>query len=82
MILTIIVNGNDVAVPAELADTLAEVRDAALRLSNNTGRPFTEWEVYNDRGECLDTSLQIEELPINDGDRLFVTLKTGAGGEI
>lgn len=78
--ITFIVNGVDIPIEANIHQPLKVARDKALKDSNNTGRPVDEWEVHNDKGEALDSSQKIADLGLKDGDRLFLTLKVGAGG--
>jgi len=78
--LIFIVNGVDVPVQANLNQPLKVARNQALKDSNNTGRPEDEWEVHNDEGAALDPTQKINDLGLSDGDRLFLTLKVGAGG--
>ena len=54
--------------------------ERALKGSGNTGRPPEEWEVRNMDGVLLERSRTPEELCLNDGTRLFLSLRVGAGG--
>lgn len=78
--LTFIINGVDVPIEANSNQPLTVARDKALKASNNTGRPVDEWEVHNENGEALDPHKKVKDLGLADGDRLFLTLKVGAGG--
>jgi hypothetical protein len=78
--LIFIVNGVDVRVEENVHEPIKVARDHALQDSNNTGRPFDEWEIHNDAGQALDPSKKIGELGLIDGTRLFLNLKVGAGG--
>lgn len=76
-----IVNGVDLRVDADPDQALAVARDIALTESNNISRPMDEWEVHNDEGRLLDTAVSVVALSISDGDRVFLNLKVGAGGD-
>lgn len=78
--LIFIVNGVDVRVEENVNEPLKVARNHALEDSNNTGRPFDEWEIHNDAGQALDPNKKIEQSSLTDGTRLFLNLKVGAGG--
>ena len=78
--LIFIVNGEDVDVDASLLLALSEARDRALVDTMNLGRPFDEWTVYDQAGRRLPETELVGNLPLVDGDRLFLTLRVGAGG--
>ena len=79
--LIFIINGVDVPVEANLNAPLKVARDKALKDSNNTGRPLDEWEVHTEEGgEALDVNIKCEDLGLNDGDRLLLSLEVAAGG--
>lgn len=80
MDIIFIVNGVDVVIKSKKLACLKFARNKALSDTNNTGRPMEEWEVHNDRGERLDTNKTIKTLGMQDGARVFLNLKTGAGG--
>lgn len=76
MILTFIVNGEDVRVLAETDAPLIVAMRRARKISRNTARPDEDWELRNMTG------LRVNELetPQHAGDRFFLTLHAGAGG--
>lgn len=75
-----IVNGVDVHVEAAAGYTLKYSRNIALEDSNNTGRPFDEWEIHNDAGQSLNPNKSLVDNNLVDGSRVFLNLKVGAGG--
>lgn len=80
MKLTIIVNGEDVDIRAGKSEDLSTVVDKALTKSHNTGRPAEDWDVRSSVGTYLDTARTIEDYRFKEGERLFLSLRVGAGG--
>ncbi len=78
MRLILIVNGEDVPVEVKRPCRLSAVRDEALRLSRNTGRPTWDWELCDVRGNRLDADQLAQEF--ESGTKMFLTLVVGAGG--
>lgn len=78
--IVFIVNGVDVPVKLKETSFVFTGRNQALRLSNNMGRPFDEWEIHNAAGEPLAPKTRVKSLGLVDGDRLFLNLGVGAGG--
>lgn len=81
--LIFIVNGEDVHIDAEVGKHINLARDAALIKSRNTGRPFEEWEIRDERGALLPPGTTSEEFDpaLRPGTKLFLTLMAGVGGE-
>lgn len=79
--LTFVINGVDEKVSnINVNEPLTAARNKALAQSSNTGRPVDEWEVHLEDGTPLDSDKKISELGLEDGTRLFLNLKVGAGG--
>lgn len=79
--LVFVVNGEDVSVEVRRDAPLDEARGQALTRSQNTGRPAADWEIRDQHGQQLDPRLPVGTYSsIREGGRLFLTLKTGAGG--
>lgn len=78
--LIFIVNGVDYRVNANVEAPLTVAVQHALVESGNTGRPANEWEVRNSSGVLLEQNRTIEDLHLQDGARLFLSLHVGAGG--
>jgi len=81
IILIFIVNGEDVAVENSPEDSLDSARDKALTSSHNTGRPLNEWEIRNEKGELLNPKDLISTIGATNGDKFFLTLEVGFGGD-
>lgn len=78
--LTIIVNGQPVAVEANANSPLKSVVGKALAASNNAGQPADAWEMRNSAGEELDLERKISSFGFLPGVQLFLNLKAGVGG--
>ena len=78
--LVFIINGQDYPIEANVHAPLIEAVQRALAESNNTGRPPDEWEVRNASGVLLETNRTLKDLGLDDGARLFLSLRVGAGG--
>jgi hypothetical protein len=51
----------------------------AVKRSYNTGRPWTDWSVYNNYGWRLDGNMALRDLP-DGGLPLYLSLRIGVGG--
>ena len=78
--LIFIINGEDFDVEAHLDEVLSAAVEKALHKSRNTGRPADEWEVRNAEGVLLEQARTIAELGLKNRERLFLSLRVGAGG--
>lgn len=77
--LIFIVNGEATEVKANVNAPLKTSVEKALNESENTGRPLDDWQVkWN--GKVLDLNSKIEDLHLTDRAELFLSLKTGEGG--
>ena len=74
-----IINGVDVRVDLNPNQTVAAFRNKACEETNNTGRPFQEWEVHDDSGRHVSSRVTVGKR-FKDGARVFLNLKVGAGG--
>ncbi len=75
-----IINGQDYPIDASLHAPLMEAVEQALAVSGNTGRAPDEWEVRDASGVLLEKNRSPKDLGLNDGVRLFLSLRVGAGG--
>ena len=66
----------------DLRDWLCIGRNTALHVSNNTGRPVDEWEIHDASGRQLDPEHSASSQKLKDGDRVFLNLKVGVGGNV
>ncbi|KUR78068.1 DUF2604 domain-containing protein [Novosphingobium sp. FSW06-99] len=78
--VTFIINGEGHAVKAMPDDRLVDVLNEALKETENTGRPVTDWIVTTQPGAVLDVEKTLTELGIVDGTLLVASLKTGEAG--
>ncbi len=78
--LIFVINGEDVEIKVNVNEPLSAARDQALAKSHNTGRPPNEWEVRDSNGIVLPVEQKIKEFHFENGTKLFLTLKVGAGG--
>lgn len=78
--VTFIINGEGHAVKAKPGNRLVDVLDKALKETENTGRPVTDWIVTTQPGAVLDVEKTLAELGIVDGAVLVASLKTGEAG--
>jgi Protein of Unknown function (DUF2604) len=78
--LIFIINGQSFPVEANSRAPLLEAVRRALHESGNTGRPADEWEVRDVQGVLLPKNRTPQELNLQNGARLFLSLQVGAGG--
>lgn len=78
--LIFIINGQDYSIEANVHAPLIEAVERALSESDNKGRPPDEWEVRDVNGVLLENSRSPKDLGLNEGARLFLSLRVGAGG--
>lgn len=76
--LTIVANGEAVAVEANFNAPLQTVIGKALEESVNVGQPPESWELKDEAGNVLDASKKVKDLAA--GVKLFLGLKAGAAG--
>ncbi len=75
-----ILNGVDVAVEVDQNVPLFIARNRALQQSGNTGRPFDEWVMRDEKGVTLPPEQKVERFNFIDEVRLFLMPYAGAGG--
>lgn len=80
MRLVFIINGVDLSIDVNVDAPLIEAVQRVLEESNNTGRPPEEWEVRDVGGVLLEINRTPKELGLQEGARLFLSLRVGAGG--
>lgn len=80
IVLTIVVNGEPVAVEANVNAPLNTVIAKALNDSGNVGQPQENWELKDEGGAVLDSGLKVEDSGLSAGQKLFLSLKAGAAG--
>lgn len=79
--LVFVVNGEDVPMTANVNAPLAVAVEHALKESQNLGsRPLDQWEVRDAKGVLMEMHRKVGELGLQDGARLFLSLRAGAGG--
>jgi hypothetical protein len=79
--LIFVVNGEEVELNRlNVHEPLDAARSKALAQSGNTGRPHKEWEIRTESGMVLDPTMKLENLGLQPGTRLYLSLAVGAGG--
>jgi hypothetical protein len=78
--LTFIVNGKEINIEkVNIHQPLKVSVEKALEKSGNTGRDLSDWLVkWNDRD--LDISRKVEEFNFPPHTKIFISLKSGKGG--
>jgi len=79
--LIVIVNGVAATVETNPNAALTSVIAEALRETNNTGQPPGNWILTTEDGRKLDPQDKPGALGLKNGDKLFLNLKAGVGGE-
>ena len=78
--LIFIINGQDFPMDVNANAPLMAAVHQVLAESSNTGRPPEEWEIRDANGVLLEKGRTPKDLGLNDGTRLFLSLRVGAGG--
>ncbi|MGY2891188.1 putative ATPase [Bradyrhizobium sp. USDA 4524] len=78
--ITMVVNGQPVVVEAEPQEKLAEVRQKALKETQNLAQPPENWEIKDEAGTLLDPEKRVAEYHFGKEVTLFLSLKAGAAG--
>jgi hypothetical protein len=77
---TVVVNGRDTEVEANVNAPLHTIVPEALRETGNTGQPPENWRILDQPGNQLDPNRKIEDYSFISGTKLFLSLKEGVGG--
>jgi len=81
LLLTFVVNGEDIPIEVEEHERLHAAVSLALAKSGNVGRPPEEWELRYEDGTLIeDLTKPVNEYGFTPGVHLYLTLKVGAGG--
>ena len=81
--LTFVVIGEEITFPVDGRATLHAAVAEALARTKNTSRPPEEWQLRHENGKVIaDQSLPVDACGFTPGDRLFLLLKVGAGGDV
>ena len=79
--LVFIVNGEDFRIDVDPNSPLRRAVEKALVESGNSGRQDpSQWELRDSAGLLLDMQRNAKELRLDDGARLFLSLRVAAGG--
>ena len=78
--IVFIINGEDVHVRVDQEESLRAARDRALTESWNTGRPFGDWDIRAESGKLLAAGSTVASNHLENGARLLLSLRMGAGG--
>jgi hypothetical protein len=79
--LSVVVNGQPVEVEVNFNAPLRTLIPKALELTDNTGRPPTDWELRDINGNLLDLDKKIEDHNFPPNVKLFLNLKSGTAGQ-
>lgn len=81
ILLVFIINGQDFSIEANINAPLMAAVQKALSESGNIGqRTPDEWEARDTKGILLEKNRTLTQLGLHNGDRLFLSLRVGAGG--
>lgn len=78
--ITIVVSGQPERLKANEHERLEVLVREALARSGNEGQPPSDWELRTEGGELLDQEQTVTRAGIVNGQTLFLSPKTGAGG--
>lgn len=78
--ITMVVNGQPVVIEAEEKEKLADVRQKALKETQNLAQPPENWEIKDEAGTVLDPEKRVAEFHFGKEVTLFLSLKAGAAG--
>ncbi|WP_271610891.1 DUF2604 domain-containing protein [Bradyrhizobium sp. CCBAU 21360] len=78
--VTMVVNGQPVVLEAEEKEKLADVRQKALKETQNSAQPPENWEIKDEAGTVLDPEKRVAEYHFGKEVTLFLSLKAGAAG--
>lgn len=78
--LIFVINGEDYPVEAKENAALMAAVEHALKTSGNQARPASEWELRDANGNLLDKNRSAKSYGLQNGAKLYLSLKVGAGG--
>ena len=78
--LIVVVSGSPHPVRVNVHQTLEHVVAEALRESGNVGQPPADWELRTEDGMLLDQAMRVDAAGLHEGQTLFLSPRTGAGG--
>lgn len=78
--LTVVVNGQPIAVTGNQNAPLHTIIPKALEESGNVGQPPESWELRDVAGTLMDVDQKIETFNFGAEAKLFLNLKAGVGG--
>lgn len=77
----VIVNGQPTDVEATTTTMISTVIRTALELSNNTGRPQSDWEqLKKTDGTSIPSNKRVRDLKLAEDEVVYLSLKAGIGG--
>jgi hypothetical protein len=80
--LTVVVNGQQTTVHANLEAPLHSIIPKALEQTGNTGQGMDNWELRDAAGTVLELTRKIEDFHFPPHTVLFLNLKAGVGGGV
>jgi hypothetical protein len=78
--LTVVVNGVQTTIDANVNAPLRVVAEHALSRTQNTGRPLSDWEFKDADGRPLDLSRKVSDYHFAGGAVLYLTPTVGVNG--
>ena len=80
MKITVVVNGQPVAVKIDIHEPLHDVVHRVLKESGNLGQPLDRWDLRDDSGQVLSLEKTASALGLKEGETLYLSLRAGEGG--
>lgn len=78
--ITIVVSGQPERLRVTEHERLEHLVREALKRSGNEGQPPSDWELRTEGGQLLNQDEKVAQAGIVNGQTLFLSPKTGAGG--
>ncbi len=82
VIVNAVVAGKGVLIEARENQTLAEIREEALKRTENVGQPPENWEIKDEQGNLLDPAKTLCDYHFGPEVTIYISLKAGAAGDV
>ena len=80
--VTVVVSGQPERLRVQEHEHLEHLVREALKRSGSQGQPPSDWELRTEDGRLLDQNQTVAQAGIVNGQTLFLSPKTGAGGGV